>query len=91
MLHVPVLRVFTEEPLTLQIFLDETATLISNFDVDAILIFALVAKHARVIVLPFLTEQFAAATTMLLGIVVVGGVVVDVDVDVDVVAALQGE
>ena len=72
--QVPALNVLTDVPLTLQIFADATATLITTFEDDAITIFAFVARQVREMSFPFLTEHFTVAleTVVRVGKVVVG-------------------
>lgn len=55
--HVPILRVFTEAPETLQILLDDAATLMATLDVDGIMIFAFVEMQVRVMDFPRRTEH----------------------------------
>ncbi len=65
-----------DEPFTLQIFADATATLITTFEDDAITIFAFVARQVREMSFPFLTEHFTVEleTVVRVGKVVVGDV-----------------
>ena len=56
--QVPLFRVLTDEPLTLQIFADDDETVMDTFDVEAKTILAFFARHVFEIVFPFLTEQF---------------------------------
>ncbi len=60
--QVPLFRVLTDEPLTLQIFADDGETVMITFDVEAKTIFAFFARHVFEIALPFLTEQFVDTT-----------------------------
>ena len=55
--HVPVLRVLTDAPETLQILLDDAATLMTTFDVDGIVIFAFFEIQEREIDFPRFTEH----------------------------------
>ena len=59
--QVPALNVLTDVPLTLQIFVDATATLITTFEDDAVTTFAFVIRQVREMSFPFLTEHFTDA------------------------------
>ena len=69
--HVPAFSVFTVEPLTLDTFADDATTLMTTFDEDAMVMPALVARHERVMALPFFTEHLAAVAPVDDGTVVV--------------------
>jgi hypothetical protein len=83
--QVPLFKVLTDEPLTLQIFIDDDETVMDTFDVEAKTIFAFFARHVFEIVFPFFTEQFADTTTTGLTDCTVGSVV-----GVTTTGALQG-
>jgi hypothetical protein len=55
--HVPILRVFTDVPETLQILLDDAATLMTTLAVDGIVIFAFVEMQVREMDFPRRTEH----------------------------------
>ena len=59
--HEPTFNAFTDEPITLQIFTETAATLMTTFEDGAIVNFPLVAKQDRENDFPFFTEHFTAA------------------------------
>ena len=56
--QVPDFNVLTDEPLTLQIFEEDGATMMDTLELDAKTIRAFFARHVLEIVLPFFTVQF---------------------------------
>ena len=60
--QVPVLSDLIRDPLSLQSFVEDVATMIFTFDDEAIVIFAFFARQAREMLLPFLTEHSVCRT-----------------------------